>query len=266
MKKSIYLLVLLSLIFAGCDSEEETVIDNADNSDSPTIDFNGKQYIDLGLPSGNLWALANMGGAPLYPQGTGLTVRPQPWELIGGHFAWGEIYEKEVFTLENYDFYTPANNSDRFSFEDIGTSISGTDYDVAKDHWCGDWQLPDREDFEELINYCSFKWYIRKSDSGYYSGEVIAIGPSGKILCFFLDPHDYCGCKELCDHDNPNTYFLGHYWTGEAVLSVDGTGDPGMYAYALELDETGLRITSEHPKYERAMVRPVIKPNKNQYK
>ena len=265
MKKSIFLLGLLSFVFAACDSTDEQVIDNVDKKAKSIVeyDFNGQQYVDLGLPSGNLWALANMGGAPLYPGPdvkTAKMILPQPWELIGSHFAWGEICKKDVFTPENYAYYHTLPTG--FTIEDLGTNISGTNYDVAKNLWCGDWQLPDREDFEELINYCSFEWRISKRHPGAYSGQVVVTGPSGKHLWFFLDPHDYCGCKEYCNHDNPNTYFLGHYWTGEAVASADGSTEPGLYAYALELDEQGLRITSEHPKYEKAMVRPVIKPKK----
>ncbi len=57
--------------------------------------INGHEAVDLGLPSGTLWATCNVGAS-------------SPEEL-GDYFAWGETKPKEKYSDENYMFYNPTN-------------------------------------------------------------------------------------------------------------------------------------------------------------
>lgn len=249
MKISIYLFGLLSLIFAGCDSTDEPATDNNDNSENVTFDHNEKDFVDLGLPSGNLWAIANLGGVPFVSNHGGTTIFPDAEDLIGDYFAWGELCKKDVFNPENYAYSSPLSNGNGFTFDNIGANISDTSYDVAKYHWGGDWQMPDLEDYRELIEYCTFdiEWY-----AAYDHRIILVVGPNGKRNWFYVDSRK----------DSTAGCFLSRYWTSEAVAAANGSAEPGLYAYALEIDENNLRITSEHPKYEMGLVRPVIKPKK----
>ena len=58
-----------------------------------SFQFKSKEhsYVDLGLPSGTLWATCNMGADALHE--------------AGSYFAWGEVEPKDSFDLENYKFY-----------------------------------------------------------------------------------------------------------------------------------------------------------------
>lgn len=91
----------------------------------------GHEYVDLGLPSGNLWATTNVGA----------TV---PWE-VGDCFTW---YGKDSNTEKKYAI-TPSRNL---------TDISGTEYDAARKLWGGDWRVPTFEEMTELINNTDFQW------------------------------------------------------------------------------------------------------------
>lgn len=51
----------------------------------------GHEYVDLGLPSGTLWATCNLGANTCYD--------------AGPYYAWGELQPKELCTLENYDYF-----------------------------------------------------------------------------------------------------------------------------------------------------------------
>ena len=51
---------------------------------------NGHEYVDLGLPSGTLWATCNVGATT--PEG------------YGNHYAWGETEPKSEYTKENYKY------------------------------------------------------------------------------------------------------------------------------------------------------------------
>ena len=50
--------------------------------------INGHEYVDLGLPSGLLWATCNVGAT-----------KP---EERGDYFAWGETTPKETYSWDNY--------------------------------------------------------------------------------------------------------------------------------------------------------------------
>jgi hypothetical protein len=89
-------------------------------------------YVDLGLPSGLLWATCNLGAS-------------SP-EEVGGYYAWGETSPKTYFSRDNYKY---KNNTINIS------NISGTEYDAATSTLGGTWRMPTKEELEELANKCT---------------------------------------------------------------------------------------------------------------
>lgn len=86
--------------------------------------------IDLGLPSGTLWANCNLGA--------------KSEQYDGDHYAFG--------TIESKDDY-PDNTGEQFA---DGESIIGTSYDVAHTKFGSEWQLPSKKQMQELIQKCRF--------------------------------------------------------------------------------------------------------------
>jgi len=72
-------------------SSKHNIVKNSNLAElySLTVDFN--------LPSGTLWYKYNIGVDPKK-----LDI-PEDW--VGNHYAWGELKEKEIYTLNNYKFY-----------------------------------------------------------------------------------------------------------------------------------------------------------------
>lgn len=138
-------------------------------------DFNGHDYVDLGLPSRTLWATMNVGatevaGSKIHPL-TGLQ------DCYGQFYAWGETtglgeapkYEvgdgsysgyrsldvKESFSISNYkwsndegDAYGANKYKGPFKLKD----------DAAHVNMGGDWIMPTKSMFNELIlNVCCIK-------------------------------------------------------------------------------------------------------------
>ena len=99
------------------------------------IIINGHKAVDLGLSV--KWATCNIGAT-----------KP---EECGDYFAWGETSPKEVYTEETYLYYDAANNR---KLIDIGTEISGTEYDAARKQWGDDWRMPAEEELYELLRDC----------------------------------------------------------------------------------------------------------------
>lgn len=110
-------------------------------------DSNHPHMIDLGLPSGTLWACCNVGAK-----------NPEEY---GDYFAWGEIKTKSYYSWDDYAYYNGSTNS----LVNIGSDIAGTGYDAATAKWGSPWRLPSSAQFEELLWKTSSVW---TSEDGVY--------------------------------------------------------------------------------------------------
>ena len=96
-------------------------------------------YVDLGLPSGLLWATCNIGAnAP---------------EEYGDYFAWGETTPKDSYDFVNYTY---SDNPD----------ILPSDHDAATANWGEGWRMPTKAEFEELYNHTTVTWTTQNGVNG----------------------------------------------------------------------------------------------------
>ena len=104
-------------------------------------------WIDLGLPSGLLWATCNVGAdAP---------------EEYGDYFAWGETQPKDTYNWSTYQYcngtyntLTKYCNNSSYSyngFTDNLTTLLPED-DAATANWGSDWRMPTQAEFQELLD------------------------------------------------------------------------------------------------------------------
>ena len=121
------------------------------NDGNSPVNNNGHKYVDLGLPSGALWATCNVGAT-----------KP---EEFGGYYAWGETEEKDSYSWETYkwcDGSSPSSSNysltkycDRGGYGSIDGKITlELEDDVANAKWGGDWHIPTKAEILELINNC----------------------------------------------------------------------------------------------------------------
>ncbi len=108
----------------------------------PNNDKNDR--VDLGLPSGILWASCNIGAS-------------SPSE-IGDYFAWGEKESKDAYGWETYRLCRGSYDSIFKYTESDGKSVLESQDDVAKTVLGGEWRIPTKEDMEELVEECEWKW------------------------------------------------------------------------------------------------------------
>lgn len=98
------------------------------------------EYVDLGLPSGNLWAKCNLGAsAP---------------EAYGDYYAWGEVEPKQLYTYPNHKWYkegAPSLGFTKYNNEDGKLSLEDADDAVIQKLGNG-WRTPTLADFRELTN------------------------------------------------------------------------------------------------------------------
>ncbi len=192
--------------------------------------FNDHEFVDLGLPSGLLWATCNIGAnSP---------------EEYGDYFAWGETepkdnyswlsykhaelrlyhsYDKAIEAMKEIDqewfeddpygdweMYKQSNdskyyitkycNEHRYGLVDNFITLKLED-DAAHKNWGDSWRMPNLEEYEELLEYCKWEWSKQNNINGFR-----VIGPTGNSI--FLPA---AGAKQenavICDGTN------GLYWS-----------------------------------------------------
>ena len=130
------------------------------------------EWVDLGLPSGTLWATCNVGAnAP---------------EEYGDYFAWGEISPKDYYAWSTYKWcngyhttmtkYCTNSSYGYNGFTDGKTELDPED-DAAHVNWGPSWRMPTTEQQRELYEKCSSTWTTLNGVSGH-----LFTGPNGNTL------------------------------------------------------------------------------------
>ena len=111
----------------------------------------GVEAVDLGLSV--KWANMNVGAKKASGFGT--------------YFAWGETKSKDYYSWNTYawskgdsQFLTKYSNTDRRS------QLAPVD-DAAHVNLGGGWRMPTVDEFEELINNCTWEWTTLDGVNGY---------------------------------------------------------------------------------------------------
>ena len=154
------------------------------------------EYVDLGLPTGTLWATCNVGAnVP---------------EEYGDYFAWGETEPKEEYTWETYKWCEGSKNTltkycakSDYGYEgyvDDKKELDPED-DAAYVNWGPSWRMPTYSQLIELFDKCTWTWTTQNGVNG-----RLLTGPNGNTL--FMPA---AGCR----HDSilAAEGLVGDYWT-----------------------------------------------------
>ena len=126
--------------------------------------INGHKFVDLGLPSGLLWATRNVGAEVMFE--------------AGNYYSWGEIEPKNKYTLATYKWFD-GDEFTKYTQEDGKCVLDAAD-DVATVKWGKKCRLPKFAEAIELVTKCKWKWqlsYYNESRSGY-----LVTGPNGNSI------------------------------------------------------------------------------------
>lgn len=135
------------------------------------IVINGHQFVDLGLPSGLLWARTNIGAS--FPSND------------GDYFAWGETKPKSYYDWGTYSKYNIS----------VNTTLD-SEHDAATVNWGAPCRMPDYSEFIELFYECDWSW----QGNGY-----IVKGPNGSTIFFPASGYRVNG--ELNSHGSSGHYW-----------------------------------------------------------
>ena len=183
-----------------------------------------KDFVDLGLPSGLLWAKYNIGAATESDS--------------GGYFSWGETAPKTKFGYGKYKFWNGSTFT-KYNWSDNLMELQPED-DAAFVNlgpWC---HIPTKAEWEELIEKCT--WEATKVTMPGTTEPVVAYwkvtGPNGNHIIL------------------PST---GYYWDDDFHFSwsfyYSSTLKEVDTVYSLGWDQSGvteeLGVTYDHPTIAR---------------
>lgn len=183
--------------------------------------FSFEQEVDLGLPSGTIWAGYNLGAS-------------SPLEE-GDYYTWGATSSGGACVQDDYW----DSNYSAYSLD--GTTILRPAHDAALQEWGEGWQIPSVDDVNELLECCEWECGTFQGVDGFR-----ATGPNGAHIFFpifgiyaegqFTKGYSSYWCNELGDD----------YGTAIALCFTDMDGTTNHF---------GIPIT----RYYGCYIRPVLK-------
>ena len=99
--------------------------------------YSSDDYVDLGLPSGTLWAKRNVGAT-----------QEQDY---GQYFAWGETEPKDTYSWATYFDSNNGSSSSFLKYNSANMALQPED-DAATVNCGAAWQMPTKAQMEELFN------------------------------------------------------------------------------------------------------------------
>ena len=167
-------------------------------------------YVDLGLPSGTLWATCNVGAN-----------NPEDY---GDYFAWGETAPKDYYDWSTYKWCNGSGNTltkyctnssyGYNGFVDNKTELDSED-DAATVNWGPSWRTPTTMQQQELYEQCTWTWTTRNGVNGYQvtdpNGTTIFLPAAGfywDIFLYFDGMVGYYWSSTLYSGNPSNAYSL----------------------------------------------------------
>lgn len=187
-------------------------------------DANGHEYVDLGLPSGNLWATMDLESAGTYSEGQSFN--------FGATSLEGETP----------DYYKEEENLPmQLKMED----------DAAHVNWGGGWQVPSDDDWEELKKYCEIT----------YQSQIGCIQILSRITrnsIYFYSPGIDTDCALRFTRNvrkNRDTYSTLDYYAPTSPCKV-AIGKNSYKVFAIDVSPV-----SGSQNFQKFPIRPVLKPS-----
>ena len=167
-------------------------------------DVSPGEAIDLGLPSGTLWASCNVGAT-----------KPEEY---GDHFAWGETEPKENYSWGTYKWCNGNQHSmNKYCYDSAygiidNKTVLELEDDAAYMIFGSEWRMPTKEEQDEFRENCDWEWTIHKGVTG------MKVKSRKNDVCVFLPA---CGYRS----GNSKSYVSEYGYYQSASLDMTNSDD-----------------------------------------
>ena len=198
---------MLSVGFASCSKDDDNS-GSSNNGNSGNGGGDNTEWVDLGLPSGLLWAKCNVGASS-----------PEDY---GNYYAWGETTTKSDYSWETYAYGNSSTTLTKYcsktdngfnGFTDALTTLQSSDDAVTAVFGNGA-RIPTKDEWDELLNNCTEEWV---SQNGVNGCKFTA--SNGNTL--FLPAAGYCDGSELRGVSRYGDYWSSSLYTDEPNCAWD---------------------------------------------
>ena len=215
IKLDVFAVLVILLAMTSCEKNQ-----------SVDLEENPIQAVDLGLSV--KWATCNVGASS-----------PQDY---GDYFAWGETVSKDNYIAETYKFiagydclltkYTDSICGYE-GFEDLKTVLDSED-DAAYVNWGKEWRTPTKDEFQELIDSCTWEWITLNGIRGYkvsgkkpgFENNSIFLPAQGYMYDAYPYQINYCACYWSSDLSDSSAYEASYLY-----FHFNGKGFDTCYRY-----------------------------------
>ena len=191
----VFIMISVSLLFScmGNSGKNKPSGDSLAVSEK-SIRIDGHRFVDLGLPSGLLWAETNVGAASEAD--------------AGEYFSWGETKAKADYAWTSYAFGNGEDNLTKYKNAG-GKDVLDFSDDAAYINWGKSCRMPTQAEFVELrdSSNCTWTWTSRTvSDGSSVYGYLVTSKSNGNSIFF-----PSVGCRD----GEKLIYYgsRGYYWS-----------------------------------------------------
>ena len=172
-----------------------------------TNTHNGHEFVDLGLPSGLLWATCNVGANS--PEQAGL------------YFAWGET---TGYTAEQVKSGERAFDMASYKASSISADLT-LGKDAAHVNLGGNWRMPTKAEYQELLDNCDVTWTSSYMGKG-VAGRLYTSRVNGNSLFFPAAGYCYNSSVGIVGSN-------GSYWSASLFDTDEYSFTRAWYLYFL---------------------------------
>ena len=233
-------------------ASQDSIIRIQEQLDAINPKVDNDVYVDMGLPSGLLWAKRNID----VTQPDGFAASPFQYEC--SFFSWGNVDVHNPISESAFDYDFGTSNDGVYA-STSGAAISypssaGLSYDIARKTLGAPWRLPSSDDFQELFDNCKFVQADGETeiDASQTNKLVTVNGIVGiylkskinsRLLFFACSGYGY---GQSWNRRGSN----GNYWSSSL-----GSADDGRH---LDFGSGGVDPQDNHSRFLGFAVRPVM--------
>lgn len=192
---------------------------------APNIVSDEHEYVDLGLPSGTLWARTNIGA--------------QRETDYGDYFSWGEFETKENYSAFESPWYNVTASEllalgvvteTKIDEENVTYKLSPK-FDAATRNWGEDWRMPTSKEYEELYENCTRDIVFKTINGESRRLTVYKSNKNGALIYFPYSGYQDDGLREI---EYTGVRWSSDFYTPSKIESYAGTSSSYRgYGYAI---------------------------------